>query len=236
MNSSTKYYKSSAFIHVFVCCIFLLLSPVIIRNLFSQEDDINCLLNKAEDSDMIVDKIYVLNKMAWNCMKTDPDKAYEYGRKALKMSKDVDQDINAAMSLINTAYIFIATKNDFDRSMLCFKKAYKIAYTLRDTWEARRINAEIFNGMGLINYRTKQYEIAVECYKQALQIFQQQHQYQYASTCFHNLGCIYSKLGNMRLAEHNFHMSLEYSKKIMKKEDKMINPLPENASLLVKLE
>jgi tetratricopeptide (TPR) repeat protein len=209
--------KTILYFNILVLSIITVFGILINTNkLFSQENVIISLLNKAENSDLSLIKINALNLLALEYLKNDPDKAYNYGKIAYKYSKHLDNNFSKASSLINIAFIFIYSKNDYDRALSCFRKAFIISQNLDSITDSKIITAKIFDGFGLINFRTEDNEKSIKCYRQALEFYIQMDDYQNISNCYHYLGLIYEKIGDHKEATLNYQKEIETYNRIAK--------------------
>lgn len=215
MKTNIRKNNFSFFLFIRFYYILILLFAINVK-VHSQQSYAIELENKITDAQNIKDKVDALNELAWISKCSDHEKSYNYAMQAYESTKELGSNSWAAISYVNNAYIFIVTKNDFDKAMICFKRAYKISEKLKYTSEAKSVLAKIFDGLGLINYKMGELDMSIDCYNQALALFLQEAQYFNASNCYHNLAMIYEKIGDIKQADRLYKREVANNSRINK--------------------
>ena len=203
---------------------------------FSQSDRISSLQKVVENTEIPADKVQALCDLAWEFKYTDADKAYDYGKQAYDWIRDLENNSNTAELYVNIGYIFIVTKNDFNKGMSCLKKANRMSENMQDEKQAKRLFAKVQEGVGLINFKLHEYEIAIESYEYASRLYTQLSMGSNVSNCFHSLGMIYEKKGDKRKADIYYHRETANNKRLDSKPVRKNAIMPGEDQQMVKIE
>ena len=218
------------------CLMFLLMFYVNIQKSYSQEENIDKLKEQAETSENAADKVDALYKLACEYKTTDHDKSYDYAKEAVSLAKELDKSSNTAILYVNVAYIYIVTKNDLNKAMQLFKKANRIADNMSDEKESKKLTAKIQEGLGLMNYKVHEYDLAIESYENALKLYTQLRDGSNISNCFHSLAILYDKKGDNKKSVQYYKRETANTKRLETKMLRKNAPLPEDDSQMVKME
>ncbi len=217
-----------------------LLSGLIYSYSQSEADSLKKLLENAEGKE----RIKVLLELSKISQKTDPLKTFEYATEALKLSKDINEKENHALSLqyIGNAYGYTAK---MDSALLYFKKSLNIYEELEDH---SQIAAQLRN-IGVAYRWLSYYDSAIEYTEKAIYQYELLENYIKIADCKQSLAdiayiqrdpqrqasllrealelvkeyedpltemYIYSSLGNLFHALGNFDEAMEYFLKALK--------------------
>ena len=125
----------------------------------------------------------------------DFEKAESYQLKALNIIKSCYSDSSKHYAeLLTSLGIYYYESKQFDSSLNCFNKVYKIL-TANFTQDSPQF-AFLYNNYGDVYCRKELYEIGIKYYYDALEIFDDYGFDQNARIVVHNLGNAYREMGN----------------------------------------
>jgi len=176
-------------------------------NLFSET-----IIDSLESQLKITDnkeKVDILNELAQAYLTKSPQKAIEYGKQALKLSKKIDYKEGEAQALkiIGAGNYYLS---NFDISLEFYFKSLTVMEDLED-----KIGISILlNNIGVIYWRLRNFDKALEIYSESLKIVKELENREGISKVLNNIGLIYMTLGNYEKALEKFLESLKVMKEV----------------------
>ncbi|MEA2104954.1 MAG: tetratricopeptide repeat-containing sensor histidine kinase [Candidatus Cloacimonadota bacterium] len=158
------------------------------------------------------EKAILLNDLANEFNKTDPEKCEQLALEALAFAIKIDlkEEIGRSNHIIGMSF---HRRGEYDKALTAYNKALKI---FEDLENKLRI-AGSQNNIGAIYELRADFSLALKYYFEALKIWEELNETQRISVVYNNIGIVYEKLSNYDLA-------LEYHFKSMKMKEKMDNP------------
>ena len=172
--------------------IFLLLSNCLFAQ--AQIDSLKAQLPNKQG----LEKVELLNKLAFAYWNVSPDKGLDYAKKAysIALKKDSKMDIATSLQNIGTSYW---AKSEFNLALEYYQKSSKIFEEIKD----QKGKSAVYSNMGIVYKGLSDYESALKYYYKSLKISKEKG--------FTNL--YISALGNsstIYLAKKNYPKALEY--------------------------
>ena len=128
-------------------------------------------------------------------------------RKALEIAEKSKKNELIINSMIDLSFFEITGKN-YQKALNLLNNAKKIAKTINDY----KINAKIYNYLGLLSYHTQNYENAIEFYNQAIDTRIYNDDSVDIDLYISNIGLVNKKSGNLTKAIQDFTISSQISK------------------------
>jgi tetratricopeptide (TPR) repeat protein len=154
------------------------------------------------------DRVNTLNELCWEYRLTDRTKALEYGNQALQLADKLKFNSGSATSYVNMAYIYVhECKPDSAKEL--YNKAIAIYNNFTGTRKGRLGAARIYEGLGLISYKEKDYATALVYYNKALAIYKDMSVHKNISVCYRIIGMIYEKTGDKDRANKNYYSEMK---------------------------
>jgi predicted ATPase/class 3 adenylate cyclase len=130
------------------------------------------------------------------------------------------EEKTVSLSLLNLYYekcwAILRLTNDLERSKNICNRALEILENIedKDGGEFLKFKARILNILGIINYREKDFDEAIDLYEQSLKIYRDLDIIEGQRAGLHNIGLIKLDIGDYKKAEGLFKLNLEMSQKI----------------------
>jgi len=184
--------------------VLIILCISFLYSLSQDQEDIDSLLHRLDNTLTDTAKINLLNKIAEDLLYVDSDKIYSIANQALELSERTNYRIGKA-NAYNNLGIYYRTKGIYDMAIDYFFSSLDIMEELND------INgiARSYNLIGIIYYYLENYELSLEYYNKALDINIQQQDKKWIAGNSNNIGMIYEILGNYSKALEFYFIALE---------------------------
>ncbi|WP_299273551.1 tetratricopeptide repeat protein [uncultured Psychroserpens sp.] len=196
--------------YLFLC------SFICINLLNSQNKTIDDLLVRVEartNDDSL--KVDMLNDLAWELTKLDPDSALSYAKQANTISKQLSYGKGKATSMVRIATIYL-NKGQLNEAETLFNDALHEEQLNKHTYGIGRAE----NQLGKLYTYKEQQSKAINHYEKALEAFETLAlKPQIASVC-NNIGVAYKKIGAFDIAIQYYLRALEIRRQL--KDDKRI--------------
>lgn len=138
-----------------------------------------------------------------------PEKAMEYARKALDLSKKLKYKKGIGFSNLRLGYVHYQF-NNFEQALEKFNKAIG---PLIDLGEKEQL-ASLYNTIGIMNYYLANYEQSLRSYLKSKDYYEQIGNRQGVSSAYNNIGIIYNNQDNLDKALEYHFKSLGIDKEI----------------------
>jgi len=156
------------------------------------------------------DKIKAYLDVANNQLEKNPQKAIEYGLKALdyiKRKKILEEKAPAFILILGSAYYKIG---DNDEAMKFVKKGEKLAKRYKDN----KVLGEIYNLKGMIFFRKGEYKQTIKYFNRSKGIAEKNKDRVRLAGAYNNIGIVYESLDDYDSALEYYNKSLEIKEKI----------------------
>ncbi|MCH8318308.1 MAG: tetratricopeptide repeat protein, partial [Bacteroidetes bacterium] len=174
--------------------IFLLISLLSVSDTFAEQSKLDSLLivlKTAKDTN----KVRVLNDLCWEYRPIDPDKALQYGKKALSLGKKSGFKFEIAKSLNNLGNVYLF-QSGYEKAIEYYRQALKIQKELKNKQEI----AASINNIGVVYMYQGNYEKTLEFFIKSLKMREGLGNTQEVAASLGNVGIVYWYLGNYEKA------------------------------------
>ncbi len=197
-----------------------------VYKVYGQDNLIAELNSKIEKAPETREKVNMLNELSQELRSSDIEKAKQYAEEALDLSKKLKYNKGSALSFINIAYIH-TRKDNFNRAMENYSDAMKYVEKVNDLKEKKLIMTRVFEGLGLINYKSGYLDQAIDSYEKAAKLYLELSYSNNLSKCYHIIGFIYQKAGNKAKANLYFNREAKKTKKTNEDEQNILSTYDE---------
>ena len=167
---------------IFALVIFIL-SPS-----FSQDHQIDSLVNLAEHSSDDTNKVNTLNLISRKFFNSDPDKSIGYGQQAIDLATKLNFKPGLALANKNTGIGYF-NKGDYINALKFYEQSLAVFQSLGN----KKGVANIYSNMGNIYFNQGSDEKALELYLNALKFADEIKDTLRMVTVLGNIGAIYGK-------------------------------------------
>lgn len=166
-------------------------------------DYADSLKNKLQGAEGI-QRVEILNQLAWELKYSHPDHALEYAREAASMAESGKSTIQHAFACRNIgALLFL--KSDFEESRTWLNKAVQLAQEA----DAKFQEAKALNLLGLIDREKLNYKQSLDYLNRSLEIYRQLDIREEMTGVMHNLAFLYTEMNDKASALEIYHQVLE---------------------------
>ncbi len=167
------------------------------------------LTDKPESDALLKEKAVLLNDLAAQLNRSDPQQAEKYACESLSLSQDAGlfKESADSYSIIGTSYW---VRGDYQRAQTNYEKSLEIC---QKTGDKKGASAYLMN-IGLIHKDKGNLELALDHYFKALKIKEEFHDKHGSAKCFNNIGIIYDEIGNHKLARSYYTKAFEVFKEL----------------------
>lgn len=166
-------------------------------------DHVDSLQNKLQGAEGI-QRVEILNQLAWELKYSHPDHALEYAREAASMAESWKSKIQHAFACRNIgALLFL--KSDFEESRTWLNKAVQLAQEADALFQ----EAKALNLLGLIEREKLNYKQSLDYLNRALEIYRQLDIREEMTGVMHNLAFLYTEMNDKASALEIYHQVLE---------------------------
>ncbi len=148
-------------------------------------------------------RFHMLDDLAWELRRTDPDEAMQYARAALQLAEDIEYRKGEGISH-NMMGILYNNLGDYERAL----EEYEQALAIRREIEDLRAVGNTLDNMGTVYQRKGEYDEAVNYQIEALKIREAIGDSAGMASGYNNIGVIYKK-------QQDFEKALEYYEKAL---------------------
>lgn len=177
------------------------------------------IINEVAKEKKDTNQINLLSDVGQLFLYNDPDSSRYYLNKAISLSREINEPVFEA-SCISTLAISYAVQGDYVQSMNLWEDALKILENTKTSKEnkdpKRSTKAAIVNNMGGVHHFKGDYDKALECYQQALQIEDERNNIKGMAEGYGNVGLVHADIGfssGGSTAEKELELSITYSQK-----------------------
>lgn len=150
-----------------------------------------------------------LNDLAYQLNYTNPDKSFEYARKALEISDSLDYNQGIGRSFLNMAIVCQNTGRYKEGLYYCDTALYFYSKT-NDSLKV----AGVHNCRANIYYYQGHYNLAINWYKKALQVYEEEGLKKHAAILLNNVGLALSETGKYKHALDYYFRALKLHEQI----------------------
>ena len=159
--------------------------------------------------DDLVSKIDELNRIAWEIRVSDSNKAAQYSREAIELSKKINYKLGLADGLSIEGFGFIRM-SDFNKALVCLNQAKIIYESLKNV----RGLAIVYEYKGIIERNLGNSATALEFIFKALELSQQSAFTDHETTNLYQLGVTYHHLADYDKALEYLYKSLSLARSL----------------------
>ncbi|MCF8234415.1 MAG: tetratricopeptide repeat protein [Bacteroidales bacterium] len=145
-----------------------------------------------------------LNNLAYRLNYSNPDKAFMYAQKALKISDSLDLIWGIGDSFKNLAIVCQNT-GQYEKGLSYCDSALQTYSRVNDSLSM----ASVYNTKATIHYYKANYNIAIKWYEKALQTYESENLMKYAAILLNNIGLALSETGNYKHALDYYFRALK---------------------------
>ncbi len=185
--------------------IILILNLIVVSSVSATNYNIDSLLRKLKTEQTDTSKIIILNELSREYLKSDFNKALEYAKKALNLSKEINNKKSIALSYSYMAYAQYRL-NNFEDAKININKALVIYEILKDKLRI----SKCYSFISQIHYALQEYSKAVEWVNKSIQIKTDNNLSDELEINYLTLGAIYQKKGKYELALENLFKAADY--------------------------
>lgn len=193
-----RQYNFLRFISMFFVSFLLILSSVFSQN--AKIDSLKAILSQSQDST----KLAVLLEICWQYRNVQSDTAILYGERAIKLAKDLNNDLQQAKAYNYLSAIY-RNKGDYAAALGVSQKGGEIAEKIGNKEQL----GYSFQNMGEINAKLKNYKQATDYALKGLRAFE-------AINDLRGIAFCYLTLGNIHSAEEDFKKAYDYYTQALK--------------------
>ncbi len=185
----------------FFCIIFLTFLPFILN---SQNKRLDSLINLSKQSKGTI-LISLLNEISWEYKSSNPDSALFYGKKALYISRKINDQKAIAKSYNAIGNVFNA-KSNADSALYYHKKSLELKIIIKDSLGI----ADSYTNLGIISDESGDYLDALQYYFSALKIYEEK------SKSFDQIPAVLVNIGIVYKKQKKYDKVLEYYQRALK--------------------
>lgn len=145
-----------------------------------------------------------LNDLAYQLNYSNPDKAYKYAQKALKMSDSLNYSWGVGESFKNLAIVCQNTAR-YEKGLSYCDSALQAYRKLNDSLGM----ASVYNTKSTIHYYKANYNLAINWYKKALYIYESENLMKHAAILLNNIGLALGETGKYKHALDYYFRALK---------------------------
>ncbi len=171
--------------------LFLYLFTIYLTNVYSQNEVVDSLLNKFENTTNDTNKVNILCSISKYLLYRNPDKAMEYNNQAIDLTKDLDFHKGLAAAL-DISGIYYQNKGEYDKTEDYYQKSLDI----RKEINKPNLIALSYNNFGVLNRRKGDFDISKDYFLKSLAISKEQKDSAALSRVYNNLGLVLGNIGD----------------------------------------
>lgn len=149
------------------------------------------------------EKVTILSDLCWYNRAVDGEKAFSYGRKALREAQKIDYQKGVAQAYNDIGILHI-DNGAFSKALAVFDSALVIREELKDTLGI----AALYNKIGIVYQNKRDIDKALEASLKALKIYERKQIPHYAAYCLNNIAILYHD-------QNNYKKSIEFHKRVI---------------------
>jgi len=184
---------------LFIIIFFAILAKS--QNVSSIDSLQNILSNEKADTS----KVIILNEISQEYLKSDFNKSLEYAKKALEISKEINDEKSIALSYTYVAYAQYRL-NIYDEAKININKALTIYEILKNVSKI----SSCYSFISQIYYAKQEYSDAIKWVNKSIKIKKDNNITDKLEVNYLTLGAILQKQGLYKLALENFFTALNY--------------------------
>ncbi len=170
----------------------------------SKEDSLSSILKSCSSKDSVI----VYSALANINLSNNPDQSIELGRKTLIIAERLNDNKFRSIAYTNIGKGF-EFKNNLDLALSYYKDA-SLLTELEDKDEL----ANLFNNIGIVFYKMKEFDSALTYYNLSLNIKNNNGDEKQRAKTIMNIASLYLRIKNYTKAKYNFELLLEIEKKL----------------------
>src|SRR5690606_25533756 len=154
-----------------------------------------------------IDKVRLLNEIAYQYRTSDPVLMQQYARQALKLATEIGDDVQKSEALINLGTSFIIS-GDYKEALRHFADARNIlespdGLNTGTTADAKKVLGRAYGNIGIVFSEQSNYSKALQYHLKAVKIYEQNQDEQGMARLYNNIGIVY-------YAQNNDFKALQY--------------------------
>jgi len=185
-----------------VIVFFLIFSSF--SNIFSQNTEIDSLLQVLKTANNDTNKVNLLYNISKKYLYNAPDKAMEYNSSSIALADKLDFKKGKA-NAYDISGIYHQNKGEYDKA----EKFYRKSLNIRKELEKQTLIAISYNNFGVLNRKKGSYKEAEKYFFKALEINKAQNNTLSLSQVYNNLGLLMDNLGKYQESIEYHFKSLE---------------------------
>lgn len=201
--------------NLFVCFLFIFFNPSLS---ISQTKKLDSLENELKKLAHDTAEVNVLNSLAWEYRKTDPEKSLKYLDQALSLSEKNKFTKGKGNTYSRTGDIYYSI-GKYNQAQEFYSKAMAVKREIGD----QKGIARSLNNIGDVNVNLGDYKQAIENYLESIKICQSVEDQKLMSTSLNNVAVCYFYLANYEKALEYYVKALEVAENSDNKKS-LINP------------
>ena len=182
---------------------------------FAQENAYrDSLLQELQHASEDTNKVYLLDRIAETYQRTDTNQFFQYVAEYRKLAEKLHFNVGIAMSYFRTGNFQLNYKEDFPKALEDLEKArYFISTTNR-----KRLNAIMFQSIGLVYERSGDYQKALEYYIKSVEIHE-------AINGKRDMGVTYNAIGVVYFYMKQYEKATDYYKQALDIWEELNDPI-----------
>lgn len=169
---------------------------------FAQEED--SLLRVAKSSNDTT-RVDILNKLCWNNVYSNTQKALSYGRSALELATKIDFKKGIVDANLKIGVVYDVTSN-YDSALWYYNMALKVAKKMNNS----KGIGSVYNNIGLIYWNVGLLQKALSHFLDAMRFFEKIEDSKYSGNASNNIGLVYYDMGMADKAMFYFGKALSF--------------------------
>ncbi len=191
---------------------------------FAEGTNLDSLLNELKIAKEDTNKVNILNSLSWELRNSEPDKAMNYGKQALKIAlklakspdyaKGMSGKEGIANSYNNIGFVHSGQGN-YEKAIMYYQKSLKIKEELSDSpnealaQSGKRGMGISYNNIGTVHLYQGNYDKAIKYYQKYLKICEETGDKK-------GIGIAYHNIGNVHIYQGSYEKAIMYYQKSLK--------------------
>ncbi len=193
-------------------------------NELNRTPKIDSLINLLKTAKADTTKVNILNSLSSELNRSEPGKALNYGKQALKLAKRLSFKKGIANSYNNIGIVH-DYQGSYNKAISYYQRALKISEELGTSSDnalaksGRKGMSASYNNIGIVHGRQGNYAKAIEYFQKSLKIREELRDKTGISACYGNIGLVHSSQGNYASAIKYYQKSLKIYKELSESPD-----------------